>query len=347
MNASRYGPILLMPRLSGLGGMASFQARFAAGLSGRGIQVTFEPGDPDIRSALVVGGTRRLDILFALRRRGVRIVQRLNGMNWLHHRLKTGLRYWLRSEVNNQILATIRRSLADEVVYQSQFSRSWWERVRGSTGRPHRVVYNGIDLSDFSPSGPGQPPADRARVLLVEGRLGGANRTGLDNAFGLVDRFQPLHPLPVELAVVGDVPPVLRVPRTPGGVPIRWEGVVPRERIPEIDRSAHLLFSADLNAACPNSVIEALACGLPVLAFDTGALAEMVCAGAGVVVPYGSDHWKLEPPHLDGLAHGAASILADQAAYRSAARARAEAAFSLDQMVSGYLDALLPSPSQV
>jgi glycosyltransferase involved in cell wall biosynthesis len=70
-------------------------------------------------------------------------------------------------------------------------------------------------------------------------------------------------------------------------VPIVWAGLQPAERIPELDRSAHLLYSADLNAACPNSVIEALACGLPVLAFDTGALQELVVGDAGRVVPYG------------------------------------------------------------
>ena len=117
--------------------------------------------------------------------------------------------------------------------------------------------------------------------------------------------------------------------------------MVPRERIPEIDRSAHLLFSADLNAACPNSVIEALACGLPVAAFDTGALNELVTGDAGRLVPYGGDPWKLEPPDIPALAIAAAEILRDQPRFRSAARAHAESALGLEKMVDGYLKVLL------
>ncbi len=345
MNNAQKTKILLLPRLSGLGGMVSFQGRLAAGLAARGVSTTFDEHEPGITAALVVGGTRRLGVLLSLRRQGIPIVQRLNGMNWIHRRMRTGLRHWLRSEVNNFTLASIRRSLASEVVYQSRFSQDWWERVYGQTGRPKRVVYNGVDLEAFSPHGEGRPPEDRIRILLVEGRLGGANLPGLENAFGLVDRLQALQPRPVELAVVGEVPAARQAPATPGGVPLRWEGIVPLSRVPVLDRSAHLLFSADLNAACPNSVIEALACGLPVAAFDTGALAEMVCDGAGEVAPYGGNHWKLEPPDLDGLAAAAARMLADLPAYRQAARARAEAAFSLEKMVSGYLDALAgPAP---
>jgi glycosyltransferase involved in cell wall biosynthesis len=115
---------------------------------------------------------------------------------------------------------------------------------------------------------------------------------------------------------------------------------VPRERIPEIDRAAHILYSADLNAACPNSVIEALACGLPVLAFNTGALPELVSPSAGRVVPYGGDPWLLESPDLDGLVGAAAGILQDQVAYRTGARRRAEKAFNVDQMVQSYVQVL-------
>jgi glycosyltransferase involved in cell wall biosynthesis len=101
-----------------------------------------------------------------------------------------------------------------------------------------------------------------------------------------------------------------------------------------------LLFSGDLNAACPNSVIEAMACGLPVLAFDTGALKELVATDAGRIVPYGGDAWKLDSPNISNLAEGAKEILGNQANFNSGARARAEAQFGLDQMVDAYIGAM-------
>jgi glycosyltransferase involved in cell wall biosynthesis len=117
-------------------------------------------------------------------------------------------------------------------------------------------------------------------------------------------------------------------------------GIRPQDEIPTIVRSAHLLFSVDINAACPNSVIEALACGLPVLAYDTGGLSELVKDGAGRVVPYGSDHWQLEAPQIEPLADACLDILQNNPTYREKARQRAETALSLDQMVEKYLGAM-------
>jgi glycosyltransferase involved in cell wall biosynthesis len=96
-----------------------------------------------------------------------------------------------------------------------------------------------------------------------------------------------------------------------------------------------------LNAACPNSVIEAMACGLPVLAFATGALPELVTGDSGRVVPYGGDPWKLDNPDILALTEAAVEILQDQSHYRKAARQRAEEAFGMDKMVDRYLDVLL------
>jgi glycosyltransferase involved in cell wall biosynthesis len=87
-------------------------------------------------------------------------------------------------------------------------------------------------------------------------------------------------------------------------VQLQFTGQVPAERVHELDRSAHLLYAADINAACPNSVIEAMACGLPVVAYDTGALPELVSDGAGSLATYGGDPWKLDPPDIDALAEG-------------------------------------------
>ena len=154
---------------------------------------------------------------------------------------------------------------------------------------------------------------------------------------------QTEHKLPVELMVVGEVSPEIqsRAQALAPDLPITWQGVVPREAIPSLDRAAHVLFSADLNAACPNSVIEALACGLPVVAYDTGALAELIRGGAGEVVPYGSDYWRLQDPVIPPLAAACADILKNNESYRQKARQRAEAAFGLDAMVAAYLKALV------
>lgn len=334
--------ICVLPRLEGLGGPASFRARLVSGLQARGIPVVPDPGDPSCRSVLVIGGTRRVADLLQARRRGIRIVQRLNGMNWIHRQRFTGAAHFLRSEVNNLLLSFIRRSIADRIIYQSNFAQAWWQRVYKETSAPGTVIYNGVDLGEFSPDRDCSCPADRFVILLVEGRLGGGYEQGLYNAAGLARMLTTQSDRPVELAVVGSVPERLRAEMdraNPGQ--INWKGVVKREEIPAIDRAAHLLFSADVNAACPNSVIEALACGLPVAAFATGALPELVEGGAGQVVPWGSNYWKLEPPDISALAAAARRILYEQDRFRKAARTRAEAAFGLDQMVERYLEVLL------
>lgn len=341
-SVSKHSSICILPRLEGLGGPASFRARLAAGLARRGIRTHQNPNDPTCQAVLVIGGTKRVDELFRARQKGLRLVQRLNGMNWLHKRKNTGLKHYLRSEWNNFILAFIRRQLAEKVVYQSGFARTWWQTVYGGVKAPGRVIFNGVDLEEFHPQGPGRRPSDRERILLVEGRLGGGYEIGLENAVGLVQRLSLLRPNPVELMVVGEVPNSLRE-RCERAAPslVCWQGVVKRDEIASIDRSAHLFFSADLNAACPNSVVEALACGLPVVAFATGSLPELVAGDAGRVVPWGSNYWKLEPPDLDGLVSGAAGILASLERFQTGARARAVEAFGLETMVDQYLEALL------
>ena len=135
-----------MPHLMGLGGMVSFQSRLATGLKQRGIQVSYDLRASDCSAVLVVGGTRQLVDLWRARRRGIRIVQRLDGMNWLHRKQPTPLRRYIRAEANNMVLAFIRRFLATDIVYQSRFSKEWWEREHGNLRNPSGVIYNGVEL---------------------------------------------------------------------------------------------------------------------------------------------------------------------------------------------------------
>jgi glycosyltransferase involved in cell wall biosynthesis len=256
----------------------------------------------------------------------------------------------LRAESGNWLLAFIRRRLAHAIVYQSQFSREWWERRRGPLEIPNTVVYNGVDLDQFTPHGPSDPPPGNFRLLLVEGSLMGGYEHGLEAAEALAYRVScrlgeiasSSTARRLELLVVGRVAPDVRQRwEAQARIPLHWAGLQPQESIPLIDRSAHLLYSSDINPACPNSVIEALACGLPVAAFATGALSELVPPEAGCITPYGGDPRRLDPPDIDSLAYAALQVLAVLPDYRRRARQHAEAHFSLERMLDGYLQALL------
>jgi glycosyltransferase involved in cell wall biosynthesis len=357
MKAGRDRRICLVPQVSGVGGMVSFRHKLSEALARRGIRVSYSLSDRPLDAVLVIGGTRHLVGLLRARRAGIPIVQRLDGMNWLHRLLPrsgaAGWRHYLRAEYGNRLLSVIRARLATEVIYQSEFSRDWWERVRGRTPVPAQVIYNGVDLDIYNPHSERNLPRDRCRLLLVEGSLMGGYEYGLqaaaELASGLSGCLQAAgSDRSLELDVVGRVPKFLQEKweafiagqENRGRISITWTGLVPHERIPAIDRSAHLLYSADINAACPNSVIEALACGLPVVAFDTGALSELVRERAGMVVPYGGDPWKLDPPDISALVAAAWKILQDLPAFQQAARQRAEAAFDLETMVDRYLEAM-------
>ncbi len=328
-------------RLTGVAGPAAFQRRMADALERREIDVGWGLGDKPQGAILVIGGSRDLIGLRNARRSGRRIVQRLDGINWLHRRLPTGVRHYLRAERNNLLVRWVRNRLADHVVYQSRFAKDWWEERYGPAPAPSSVVHNGVPLDVYSPEGKEAPPDDRIRVLMVEGNFAGGYETGLAAGIDLAQRIAQVTERKVELSIAGQVPGrVHQSIDSESELIVDWRGVVEPVDIPSLDRSAHFLFAGDIHPACPNSVIEAMACGLPVVAYDTGALTELVGGDSGRVVPYGGDAWKLEPPDVNGLVEASREVLQEQPRFRAGARARAEEAFGLERMVDGYLAAL-------
>ena len=331
--------ICIIPRVEGLGGVTSFRLKFEYGLQARGVKVTNKLSEPS-EAVLVLAGTKSLLALWKARRRGQRIVQRLDGINWVHWARWAGPRYTIRALYGNANLSFIRRRLADQVIYQSEFIKNWWEDWYRPTRVPSSVIMNGVDLNQYTPNGLHERPAGHNRLLIVEGSLTGALNSGLFHAAELADRLS--HRYKIELCIVGRVDR-----RTKNKLQrqttfrVRFLDAIAREQIPWIMRSSHLLFSAEVNPPCPNSVIEALACGLPVIGFDTGSLSEIVQGDAGRLTSYGANPWKLQKPAISALENVAVEVLEDQPRFRTAARQQAEVGLGLDKMVDEYLKILL------
>ena len=345
--------------------MASFRLKFEMGLRARGIDFTYDLSS-NADAILVIAGTRFLPDLWRARRRGIRVVQRLDGINWVQRVRWTSPRYHIRAEYGNAMLSLIRSRFADRVIYQSQFIRGWWENWYGIAKAPADVIINGVDLNMYSPNGEHERPTERFRMLLLEGSLAGGLNAGLFHGIAVAEKLA--EKFPMEVVVAGSVddatknkiatelmekkrkvisdhsvlsPGTARQGRCVANLSVKFLGTIPREQIPQLARSSHLMYCAEVNPPCPNSVLEALACGLPVIGFDSGSLKELVTGDAGRVVPYGSNPWKLETPDISALATSAEDVLTKQDQFRAAARMRAESTFGLDQMVDAYLKVLL------
>ena len=331
--------ICIAPRVEGPGGVTSFRLKFEQGLHARGVDVINDPSE-EADAVLVLAGTRHIGSLRKAHRGGIRIVQRLDGINWIHRIHWAGLRYTVRAIYGNRNLSFIRSRLADHVIYQSQFIKHWWEDWYRPARVPSSVILNAVDLQQYTPHGLHERPSGHYRLLVVEGSLAGGLNYGLYNAVSLAENLS--KKFKIELMIVGRVDGRTRnTLKNQTAFRIQFKDTVAREHIPWLMRSAHLLFSAEVNPPCPNSVIEALACGLPVIGFDTGSLSELVQGDTGRLVPYGANPWKLETPDIPALADAAAEILDDQQRFRASARERAEKIFDLEPMVDEYLKVLL------
>jgi glycosyltransferase involved in cell wall biosynthesis len=310
-----------------IGGPGSFQTRFEAAMRKRGWKVVYpdEPTTPEV--VVVVGGTVKLWWLLCCKMQGARIVLRLGGIDWQHRVVWGGLKHWLRVELTNLFVRVIRKWFADVVIYQSQFVQDWWARTYGPSEIPSHVIYNGVDLEEYSPKRMQEKAAGSDEVICLEGNISGELAVHFLNA---VRQW----PVSVYGNIWADVREAVDERVRPN---VSLLGAIPCDAVPKIFRGRKVLLNLDTNAACPNAVIEALASGTPVVGYDTGSLSELVGTDGGRLIPYGADAWKLEMPNLEALEPAIAEVFNSYEHYSRGARLRAEKLFGLDEMVDKYI----------
>ena len=210
---------------------------------------------------------------------------------------------------------------ADHVVYQSRFSKESSDQFLGEPRGSWEVLYNAVDVEHFTP--PPQPPGGDL-VLLLGGDQTQAYR--LEVALRTLARL-PEARLIVTGRLVSDPEPLLGEL----GIADRVEftGRYAQSDAPDIMRRAHLLLHTKVKDPCPSLVIEAMACGLPVVYPASGGTVELVGDDAGVGVPH-PDNWEHdEPPPPEAMADAVARVQVNRDVYSVAARRRAVEHFAL------------------
>ncbi|MBN1883926.1 MAG: glycosyltransferase [Candidatus Krumholzibacteriota bacterium] len=177
----------------------------------------------------------------------------------------------------------------------------------GIDGSRIAVVMNGIDTALFRPrdrSGERRRLGLRfdARIVLYAG-----NFKAIKGVPVLVEAFARAAVPGAELHLVGDGPQerLLRGLARRAGIAgsVFFHGRAPHERVASFMGAADLFCLPSLAEGTPNVVLEALACGLPVVATDTGGTPEILAPENGILVPPGAAE-ALAGAIVDGLGRG-------------------------------------------
>ncbi len=107
---------------------------------------------------------------------------------------------------------------------------------------------------------------------------------------------------------------------------------------PEIFRRAHVLLHTKVQDPCPTLVVEAMACGLPVVHPASGGTPELVGGVGGIGVEHPVSWERDEPPPPEAMADAVARVLDDLPQYSAAARERAVDRFSLEPWLERHAD---------
>ena len=275
------------------------------------------------------------------RARGARFVWNQNGVGF------PAWAGWNTLDVNRG-MARLRRR-ADYIVYQSEFCERSANAWLGQVHSPSEVLYNPVDTAVFQPAA--APPNLREGWRLL---AAGTHY----QPFRVIGALETLRVLldaghRAQLTVAGEmrwqdadsqVHEVIRRLRLSEHVTLR--PAFSQSEAVGIYQAAHVLLHLKYHDPCPTVAIEALSCGIPVVATRSGGMPELVGDESGELLQVSTDWWRASYPPPRRVAAAVARVIDDWPKRATAARARALKLFDNHAWVDAHrriFEQLLPN----
>lgn len=177
------------------------------------------------------------------------------------------------------------------------------------------VIPNGVETDRFKPAV--RPPSSKIKILFI-GRL--IPRKGFERVVRALPAVRSTTKQPFEVEVVGSGaarPDLDALAETLGVTDlIRYVGAVPYESLEQSYQYADIFILTSLSEGMPSVILEAMGCGLPIIASDVG--------GNNEIVREGENGYLIDGDDIALIATRLAALINDdQLRHRLGARSRA------------------------
>ncbi|MDD5135620.1 MAG: glycosyltransferase family 4 protein [Phycisphaerae bacterium] len=234
-------------------------------------------------------------------------------------------------------------SMADHVFYQSAFCKKAADRFLGVANGPSDILYNPVNTNIFCPASQRKEIDEpvlitagthnkKYRVICAVETIAVLARKGIRAKLIIAGKCNWQD----EKAARAEVEYCVKAHNLSGQV--EFTGPYQQVEAPSLFAGADILLHAQYNDSCPRLVVEAMACGLPVVYSASGGTPELVGANGGLGVKAPLD-WEVEhPPLPDELADCVMQIITDYGTYVANARQRAVSCFDVKPWVERHRD---------
>lgn len=204
-----------------------------------------------------------IHVLKEIKKNGGTIIQRLDGV---YYPSKHPDNY----QKANKDIKYIYQNLADHIVFQSEYSKKQCFAMFGEKNEDeYSIIFNGADLNIFYPNLELPQPKEKFKFITTS-----AFRNK-DQIEPIINAFDQLNDqLKFEFNIIGNISSSSIEPFFKREY-INYLGEIPNHAIASYLRDNHIFIYSHLNPPCPNSIIEAISCGLPVVSYNSGAIKEL------------------------------------------------------------------------